>query len=52
MQHAVKSCISLLYCLPQILHGFKNEVGEQNWRVFADQFPPALKEKLATSYQV
>ena len=36
----------------QILHGFKNEVGDQNWRVFADQFPPALREKLATLYQV
>lgn len=36
----------------QILHGFRNEVGEDNWRVFAEQFPPALKEKLATTYHV
>ena len=36
----------------QILHGFKNEVGEENWRAFADQFPPTLKEKLATNYHV
>lgn len=36
----------------KILHGFKNEVGADNWKAFADQFPPALKEKLATTYQV
>jgi transportin-1 len=37
---------------PQILHGFKNEVGEDNWRAFAEQFPLALKEKLGTTYHV
>jgi hypothetical protein len=36
----------------KILHGFKNEVGEDNWRAFAEQFPLALKEKLGTTYHV
>ncbi len=36
----------------QLLHGFKGEVGEANWREFADQFPPALKEKLSSTYQL
>lgn len=36
----------------QILHGFKNQVGEENWRRFSDQFPMPLKERLATFYGV
>ena len=36
----------------QILHGFKNQVGEENWRRFSDQFPLPLKERLATFYGV
>ncbi|XP_056875152.1 transportin-1 isoform X3 [Takifugu flavidus] len=31
----------------KILHGFKNQVGDDNWRRFADQFPVPLKERLA-----
>lgn len=31
----------------QILQGFKNQVGDDNWRRFADQFPVPLKERLA-----
>ncbi|KAF3849358.1 hypothetical protein F7725_015855 [Dissostichus mawsoni] len=36
----------------KILHGFKNQVGEDNWRRFSDQFPLPLKERLATFYGV
>lgn len=36
----------------EILHGFKNQVGEENWQRFSEQFPPALKERLATNYGV
>ncbi|KAF6734998.1 Transportin-1 [Oryzias melastigma] len=36
----------------KILHGFKNQVGEENWRRFADQFPMPLKERLAAFYGV
>ena len=51
---AGRALAEVLVCVlhSQILHGFKNEVGEENWRAFADQFPPTLKEKLATTYQV
>ncbi|KAI1290217.1 Transportin-1 [Halotydeus destructor] len=36
----------------EILHGFKNQVGEENWSQFANQFPPMLKERLAVTYGV
>jgi len=36
----------------EILHGFKNQVGEENWRRFSDQFPIILKERLAVNYGV
>ncbi|XP_026104559.1 transportin-1-like isoform X3 [Carassius auratus] len=36
----------------KILHGFKNQVGDENWRRFSDQFPLPLKERLATFYGV
>ncbi|KAK7866834.1 hypothetical protein R5R35_006012 [Gryllus longicercus] len=36
----------------KILHGFKNQVGEENWRKFSDQFPPQLKERLYSMYGV
>lgn len=36
----------------KIFHGFKNQVGEENWRRFSDQFPMPLKERLATFYGV
>uniref|UniRef100_A0A8D3BSF6 Transportin 1 n=1 Tax=Scophthalmus maximus TaxID=52904 RepID=A0A8D3BSF6_SCOMX len=39
-----------MFC--KILHGFKNQVGEDNWRRFSDQFPMPLKERLATFYGV
>ncbi|XP_078740908.1 transportin-1-like [Lampetra fluviatilis] len=34
----------------KILHGFKNQVGEENWRRFSDQFPPPLKDRLSLYY--
>ena len=36
----------------QILHGFKNQVGEENWKRFSDQFPPPLRERLSAHYGV
>ncbi|KAJ8283450.1 hypothetical protein COCON_G00023000 [Conger conger] len=30
----------------KILHGFKDQVGEENWQQFSEQFPPLLKERL------
>lgn len=36
----------------KILHGFKNQVGDENWKRFSDQFPPQLSERLTTLYGV
>ncbi|XP_033738748.1 transportin-1-like isoform X3 [Pecten maximus] len=36
----------------KILHGFKNQVGEENWTKFSDQFPQPLRERLAVHYAV
>ena len=36
----------------QILHGFKNQVGDDNWKQFSQQFPAALRERLAAGYGV
>jgi transportin-1 len=36
----------------KILHGFKNQVGEENWKRFSDQFPPLLRETLFSQYAV
>ncbi|TFK01396.1 PIN2/TERF1-interacting telomerase inhibitor 1 [Platysternon megacephalum] len=36
----------------KILHGFKDQVGEENWQQFSEQFPPLLKERLAVFYGV
>lgn len=36
----------------KILHGFKNQVGDEAWQRFSDQFPLPLKERLSTSYGV
>ncbi|CAB1344321.1 unnamed protein product [Coregonus sp. 'balchen'] len=35
-----------------ILHGFKDQVGEENWQQFSEQFPPQLKERLSACYGV
>lgn len=36
----------------QILHGFKNQVGEDNWRQFSEQFPQILKDRLHAQYGI
>nr|XP_046196225.1 transportin-2-like [Oncorhynchus gorbuscha] len=36
----------------KILHGFKDQVGEENWQQFSEQFPPQLKERLSACYAV
>uniref|UniRef100_T1I188 Transportin-1 n=1 Tax=Rhodnius prolixus TaxID=13249 RepID=T1I188_RHOPR len=36
----------------KILHGFKNQVGEENWKRFIDQFPTQLQDRLTTMYSV
>ncbi|TRZ01377.1 hypothetical protein DNTS_034929 [Danionella cerebrum] len=36
----------------KILHGFKDQVGEENWQQFSEQFPPQLKERLSACYGV
>uniref|UniRef100_A0A8C1NEH5 Transportin-1 n=1 Tax=Cyprinus carpio TaxID=7962 RepID=A0A8C1NEH5_CYPCA len=36
----------------KILHGFKDQVGEENWQQFSEQFPPILKERLSACYGV
>ena len=36
----------------KILHGFKNQVGEEAWAKFSEQFPGPLKERLASNYGV
>ncbi|XP_046751407.1 transportin-1 [Diprion similis] len=36
----------------KILHGFKNQVGAENWKRFSDQFPPQLSERLHGMYGV
>ncbi|XP_077981627.1 transportin-1-like isoform X3 [Glandiceps talaboti] len=36
----------------KILHGFKAQVGEENWKRFSDQFPQPLRERLAAHYGV
>ena len=38
--------------LLQILHGFKTQVGEENWRRFVEQFPPQLSERLSAMYEI
>ncbi|XP_073999051.1 transportin-1-like isoform X2 [Rhodnius prolixus] len=36
----------------KILHGFKNQVGEENWKRFVDQFPTQLQVRLSSMYNV
>ena len=36
----------------QILHGFKNQVGAENWKRFSDQFPQQLGERLQIMYGI
>jgi len=36
----------------KILTGFKNQVGEENWKLFFDQVPAQLKQRLSATYNV
>ena len=36
----------------KILHGFKEQVGDEQWVQFASQFPPALRQRLNTNYNI
>ncbi|XP_077285627.1 transportin 1 isoform X2 [Arctopsyche grandis] len=36
----------------KILHGFKAQVGEENWKRFSDQFPPQLSARLRDMYNI
>lgn len=36
----------------QILHGFKNSIGDTNWKNYYDQFPKTLREKLTAMYNL
>lgn len=36
----------------KILHTFKEQVGDENWRRFSDQFPPQLKDRLQSLYGI
>jgi len=45
------TCVLCVVVL-QILHGFKEQVGEENWQQFSEQFPPLLKERLSACYGV
>jgi len=36
----------------KILHGFKNQVGDEGWKRFTDQFPAALRERMSQQYGV
>jgi len=45
--------IVLFVFLPsQILHGFKEQVGDETWNRFREQFPQPLKERLNANYGV
>jgi transportin-1 len=43
---------NLLIFLRQILHGFKSQVGDENWKHFVEQFPPQLAERLTLMYEI
>lgn len=36
----------------EILHGFKNQFGEQSWQQFTQAFPNEMKEKLVSQYNI
>lgn len=36
----------------QILYGFKNQVGEENWANFIGQFPQQLRQRLNSQYEI
>lgn len=36
----------------KILHGFRTQVGDENWKRFSDQFPDQLRDRLSSMYGV
>ncbi|KAF7639288.1 Importin N-terminal domain-containing protein [Meloidogyne graminicola] len=42
----------LRFMFGRILSAFKLQVGQDNWNSFVAQFPPALKQRLGTQYQL
>ena len=36
----------------KILHGFKNQVGDENWKRFVEQFPAQLRGTMSDLYNV
>lgn len=38
--------------IQKILHGFKTQVGDENWRRFVEQFPPNLSERMVNMYDI
>ncbi|KAL9699066.1 hypothetical protein quinque_002507 [Culex quinquefasciatus] len=38
--------------LQKILHGFKTQVGDENWSRFVEQFPQQLSERLTVMYSI
>jgi len=42
----------LKHLFAQILHGFKNQIGEPQWVNFRSQFPPPLSQKLQQQYDM
>jgi hypothetical protein len=40
------------YIFLKILSGFKNQVGDENWKQFFDQVPPQLKQRLTATYGI
>jgi len=36
----------------QILHGFRQQVGDSHWNMFIAQFPQALRDRLQAQYQI
>ena len=48
---AIRENTSYLFII-QILHAFKNQVGDESWKRFSDQFPLPLHERLSLQYGV
>ena len=44
--------MTIIFTFVQILHGFKNQVGDENWRRFSEQFPLPLRERLVAQYGI
>ena len=38
--------------ISQILHGFKSQLGDENWKKITEPFPAMLRDRLAQVYGV